>query len=156
MVKIRLIVVDRTKSPFLREGELFYLKRLKRYARMKWVEVKPAKISTKKPVKEILREEGSAIEKQLTQQEYVIALDRTGTQRTSEELASHIERLFVSHSQLALVIGGPWGLSHDIVKKSQETLSLSTLTLTHEMTRLVLLEQLYRAFTILNGQKYHK
>ena len=55
MVKIRIIVVDRTKSPFLREGELFYLKRLKRYARMKWVEVKPAKSSTKKLVQEILR-----------------------------------------------------------------------------------------------------
>jgi 23S rRNA (pseudouridine1915-N3)-methyltransferase len=156
MLKLRFIVVDRTKSAFLREGERFYLDRLKRYARTKWVEVKPARIYAKKPVQEILRKEGAAITKQLNRQDHVISLDRMGTRRTSEELASHIDRLSMTHSQLALVVGGPLGLPEEVLQMSHETLSLSSLTLTHEMARLILLEQLYRAFTIIRGEKYHK
>ncbi|UCF86331.1 MAG: 23S rRNA (pseudouridine(1915)-N(3))-methyltransferase RlmH [Desulfobacteraceae bacterium] len=64
--------------------------------------------------------------------------------------------MIFSHDRLAFVIGGPLGLSKEVLKKAHETLSLSRLTLTHEMSRLVLLEQLYRAFTIINNEKYHK
>lgn len=156
MMKIRIIVVDRTRSPFLREGESFYLDRLRRYAHTNWIEVKPAKLSAKMDVEQVLREEGSAIAKRLDRRDHVIVLDRKGVQYTSEELASHIERTWVHHSRMALVIGGPLGLSEEILERSDESLSLSALTLTHEMARLVLLEQLYRAFTILRGEKYHK
>ena len=74
----------------------------------------------------------------------------------SEELASRIEKLSLIHDRLAFVVGGPLGLSKGVLDRSHEIFSLSRLTLTHEMSRLILLEQLYRAFTILRGEKYHK
>jgi 23S rRNA (pseudouridine1915-N3)-methyltransferase len=156
MVRIRFIVVDRTRSSFLKEGEQFYLNRLRRYAHTEWIEVKPVTISPKKSIQDILDKEGVAIARKLTARDYVVALDRKGKQQTSKELASHINQTLIRNRQLALVIGGPLGLSENILKTARERLSLSRLTLTHEMVRLVLLEQLYRAFTIIHGEKYHK
>ena len=156
MLKIRIIVVDKTRSSFLAQGEDFYLDRLKRYARMEWVETKPAKIKKGRPVQGILDEEGDFIAKKLVPQDYIIGLDRSGKTFDSKGLAAWIDRLSISHNQLAFVIGGPLGLSKKILDRTQETLSLSRLTLTHEMSRMLLLEQLYRAFTIIKNEKYHK
>ncbi len=157
MLKIKIIVVDRTRSPFLSEAESFYLKRLKGYARIEWIETKAAKINKGRPEDEIIAIEGEHISRKLKKQDYLVALDRTGRQFDSEELATWLEKLAVGASgRIAFIIGGPLGLSKDILKNSNKILSLTRLTLTHEMTRTVLLEQLYRAFTILRGEKYHK
>jgi 23S rRNA (pseudouridine1915-N3)-methyltransferase len=156
MVRIRFIVVDRTRSPFLKEGEEFYLNRLRRYAHTEWIEVKPVTISPKIPIQGILDKEGVSITRKLTPGDYVVALDRKGKQHTSKELASHIGQTWNQNRRVALVIGGPLGLSENILNSAHERVSLSRLTLTHEMVRLVLLEQLYRAFTIIHGEKYHK
>jgi len=156
LLKIKFIVVDRTRSTFLAQGESFYLDRLKRYAHIEWVETKPARITKENPVQRILDLEGKFITKRLLPQDYAIALDRSGKAFDSEGLAAWIERLSISHNPLAFVIGGPLGLSRTILDRANETLSLSRLTLTHEMSRLFLLEQLYRAFTIINNEKYHK
>lgn len=156
MLKIKIIVVDRTRSSFLAEGEAFYLDRLKRYANTEWLETKSAKIKKNRPVQGILDKEGDFIAKKLVPQDYIIGLDRSGKTFDSKGLASWIDRLSISHNQLAFVIGGPLGLSKKILDRTRETLSLSRLTLTHEMSRLFLLEQLYRAFTIINNEKYHK
>ena len=157
MLKLKIIVVDRTRSPFLKEGESFYLERLRRYAHTEWVEVKPARIKKGRPQHEILSAEGASIIKKLLPRDYLIALDRSsGKALDSEGLAARIDELSFSHSKLTFVIGGPLGLSKDILHRAGEILSLSRLTLTHEMSRLLLLEQLYRAFTILNNEKYHK
>ena len=156
MLKIKIIVVDRTRSTFLAQGEAFYLDRLKRYAHTEWLETKPVRMTKDIPVQRILDLEGNFITKRLLPQDYAIALDRSGKALDSEGMAAWIERLSISHNRLAFVIGGPLGLSGTILNRANETLSLSRLTLTHEMSRLFLLEQLYRAFTIINNEKYHK
>jgi len=156
VLKIKIIVVDRTRSTFLAQGEAFYLDRLKRYAHTEWLETKPVRMTKDIPVQRILDLEGNFITKRLLPQDYAIALDRSGKALDSEGMAAWIERLSISHNRLAFVIGGPLGLSGTILNRANETLSLSRLTLTHEMSRLFLLEQLYRAFTIINNEKYHK
>ena len=156
MVKLKIIVVDRTRAPFLKEGESFYLKRLRRYAHTEWVEVKPTPIKKGIPIQGILAAEGASIEKKVLARDYLIALDRSGKAFGSKGLAARIETLSLSHDRLTFIIGGPLGLSKAVLEKANEAFSLSRLTITHEMSRLLLLEQLYRAFTILNNEKYHK
>lgn len=157
MLKLKIIVVDRTKSPFLREGEIFYLERLRRYARVKWVEVRPAKIKKGRREEEILNKEGQAIARKLAPKDYLVPLDRSGRQFHSEGLAAWLDkRSLATGGSLTFIIGGPLGLSKELLDRGHKILSLSKLTLTHEMSRLLLLEQLYRAFTILRGEKYHK
>ena len=156
MLKIKIIVVDRTRSDFLAEGETLYLERLRRYAHIEWVEIKPARIQKSRPAQIILAAEGISIAKRIIAGDYVIALDRSGKAYDSEGLAARIDHLSSSHNPLTFIVGGPLGLSKEILAKANETLSLSRLTFTHEMSRLVLLEQIYRAFTILNNEKYHK
>ena len=156
MLKIKIIVVDRTRSPFLKQGESFYLERLRRYAQMEWAEVRPARIRKGTPPDEILAKEGDSIAKRLVPRDHVIALDRSGKPRDSEEMAAWVERLSLTNDRLAFVTGGPLGLSKEILNRAHETFSLSRLTLTHEMSRLLLLEQLFRAFTIIKNEKYHK
>lgn len=156
MLKIKIIVVDRTRSDFLKQGETFYMKRLKRYAKTEWVETKPAGIKKGRSTFGILDEEGGSIAKNFVPRDYIIALERSGKAYSSKELASHIEKLSLTHDRLTFVVGGPLGLSKALLDRSHEIFSLSRLTLTHEMSRLLLLEQLYRAFTIIRGEKYHK
>jgi 23S rRNA (pseudouridine1915-N3)-methyltransferase len=106
---------------------------------------------------EILAEEARNIEKRGAKNDYTVALDRSGRALSSENLALWLKALQEKGTEcVTFLIGGPLGLSRDVLSGSRETLSLSALTLTHEMSRLVLLEQVYRAFTILHGEKYHK
>ena len=157
MPRIKIIVVDRTRSPFLKEGEVFYLNRLRKYIQVDWVEVKPTKISQERQTQKILAVEGERIMQRLGQRDYSVCLDRSGNQYDSETLAAWLNSLLNKGEQwVSFIIGGPLGLSKDVLHQSREVLSLSQFTLTHEMSRLILLEQLYRAFTILRGEKYHK
>jgi 23S rRNA (pseudouridine1915-N3)-methyltransferase len=157
MLRIKLIVVDRTKQPFLKEGESFYIRRVRRYAALEWIEVRPAKITKGRPDEEILAEEARNIAKRIAKNDYTVALDRSGRSLTSEDLAFWLECLQGKGVEcVTFLIGGPLGLSKGALADSREILSLSAFTLTHEMSRLVLLEQIYRAFTILRGEKYHK
>ncbi len=156
MLRIRLIVVGKTKEQFLRIGESFYMERLRRYATTEWIEVKGAKIRKGAATDKVLEIEGDAIADRICSQDYVIALDRLGKDFTSEQLAGHIDQLTLANSMITFVIGGPLGLSKEVLGRARQVVSLSKMTLTHEMCRLVLLEQLYRAFTIIHGEKYHK
>lgn len=156
MSKIKFIVVGSTRSSFLKQGELFYLERLRRYTPTEWIEVKPQKVTKGRSRGEILRVEGRSIEKKYQPEDYVIALDLSGKEYDSEGLAGLVERLSWTRRQLCFVIGGPLGLSEGVLNTAADIISLSKLTLTHEMTRLILLEQLYRAHTIIKGEKYHK
>jgi 23S rRNA (pseudouridine1915-N3)-methyltransferase len=157
MLKIRFIVVDRTRSLFLKEGESFYLRRLRRYANIEWTEIRPEKIRKGRPEEEILRKEGESMMERLGSGDYIIALDRTGMQYDSDELACWLGRLSIDiGGRVCFMIGGPLGLSKEIVDRADQILSLSRLTLTHEMCRLFLLEQVYRAFTIMKGHRYHR
>ena len=157
MIKIKCLVIDKTRSSFLKDGESFYLERLRRYAQVEWIEVKPVKIKKGRSDRSILAAEAQAIERRLDQSDFRVALDRTGEAYTSKGLATWLNRMAVREpGWVTFIIGSPLGLSKDITGSAKKVLALSRLTLTHEMTRLILLEQLYRAMTILKGEKYHK
>ena len=157
MLKLNLIVVDRTRASFIREGEEEYLKRLKRFASFKWTEVKPVRITKSTSDEEIIRKEGENILAKTEPGDYLIALDRTGKQYSSEGFASMLKKLSVENKgMVCFVIGGPLGLSKEVLKRADHIVSISEMTLTHEMARLILTEQINRAFTIIKGHKYHR
>lgn len=156
-MKIKIIVVDRTRSPFIKGGEADYTRRMKKFAPVEWIEVKPVKIEKGISDDMVRQREGEAIFKKLDINDYVIALDSGGKQYDSENLAAWIESLSIKvRGSVCFIIGGSVGLSPEILNKADQVLSLSKLTLTHEMCRLLLIEQIYRAFTIIKGHKYHK
>jgi len=151
------VVIDKTRSPFLKEGEAFYLERLRRYAQVEWIEIKPVKIKKGRSDGEILGAEARAIGRRRRSTDVLIARDGKGEELDSNALAAWLNRVSTQEPGWAtFVIGSPLGLSKEIIRSAKKVLALSRLTLTHEMTRLVLLEQLYRAMTILKGEKYHK
>ena len=157
MLRLNFIVVDRTRSHFIREGEEEYLKRLKRFVGLKWSEVKPVRITKNMPDDEVIKKEGRNILEKADSGDYMIALDRTGRQYSSEGFATMFKKLSAENrGQVCFVVGGPLGLSREVLKRSDHIVSLSEMTLTHEMARLILTEQIYRAFTIINGLNYHK
>ncbi|NTV32598.1 MAG: 23S rRNA (pseudouridine(1915)-N(3))-methyltransferase RlmH, partial [Deltaproteobacteria bacterium] len=130
---------------------------LQSYAQVEWIEVKPVRMTKGKPEEEILHLEGQALIRKRGPKDYLVALDRTGRQYGSEEFAGRLEKVAMNASGgITFMIGGPLGLSGDVLAESDEILSLSRFTFTHEMSRVLLLEQIYRAFTILKGEKYHK
>ncbi|RLB19548.1 MAG: 23S rRNA (pseudouridine(1915)-N(3))-methyltransferase RlmH [Deltaproteobacteria bacterium] len=155
MPRIRIIVVGQTKLPFLFDGQQFYLDRLQHYTTIDWLEVKP--VSIKKTREQFIKEEeGLSILRYIKDRDYVIALDQRGRTCDSKGWASQVEQILMEQGGIVFVVGGTLGLSEKVLTRAQATLSLSRLTFTHEMARLFLLEQLYRAFTILRGEKYHK
>lgn len=156
MTKIKFIVVGNTRSPFLREGERFYLERIGRYAPVEWVEIKAQKVTKGRSREEIIKVEAQAIAKKCLPDDHIIALDLKGKAYDSEGLAALVERLSQTPKRLCFVIGGPLGLAREVLDTARHRIALSRLTLTHEMSRLVLLEQIYRAHTIIRGEKYHK
>lgn len=157
MLKLNFIVVDRTKVSYLRKGEEEYLKRLKRFVRYRYIEVKPEKIVKGKSDLEISDKEGERILSKLAKGDYLIALDRSGRQYSSRNFASWLKKLSLDiEGSVCFAIGGPVGLSRHVLKNADSVLSLSKMTMTHEICRLLLLEQTYRAFTIMEGHKYHK
>ncbi|MBW2017770.1 MAG: 23S rRNA (pseudouridine(1915)-N(3))-methyltransferase RlmH [Deltaproteobacteria bacterium] len=157
MLRIKMIVVDRTRAPFLREGETLFQDRIRRYARLEWIEVRPVRITKGRPEADVLELEGREILRRVRPADYSVALDRCGKVFDSEELARWLDRLSSEvRGSICFITGSPLGLSREILERSNMTLSLSRLTFTHEMTRLLLLEQIYRALTIIRGEKYHK
>jgi 23S rRNA (pseudouridine1915-N3)-methyltransferase len=157
MLRVKVLVVDRTRASFLREGEAFYIERLKKYIRVDWVEVKSAKIGKGRPLEEVKVKEAKALANKLSPDDHIVALDRTGRLYDTEKLAAWLERLSTrARGWVCFAIGGPLGLPKESLAQARDILSLSRLTLTHEMSRLVLLEQLYRSLTIIKGEKYHK
>jgi len=157
MLKIRFIVVDKTRATFLKEGESFYLERIKRYTQMEWIEVRPVRLTKGIHDEEVKKTEGRAILQKVGPGDHLIALDLSGRQYDSEGLAKRLKTLSMDvRGSVCFTIGGPLGLSMEVLEKAESVLSLSRMTLTHEMCRLLLLEQVYRAFTIIQGEKYHK
>ncbi len=145
-MKIKVIWVGKTKEPFVREGVKKYLRLLGHYAETGVVEIKEEK---GQDLQKMIHREGERISK--LNLSYVL-LDEKGKNLTSPEFARFIEG---RKSDLNFVLGGAFGTSEDVKKEAAEIISLSRMTLTHEMARLFLLEQIYRAFTIIKKQRYH-
>ncbi len=153
-MKLRVIAVGRDRSGLYAPAVEEYAKRLARQARFELVEVPEARKHAGTPQARI--EEGATLLAKLGPRERVVALDERGDELTSQELAVRVGRWLERGQDVALVIGGADGLAPEVLSRADERLALSRFTLAHRLARLVLVEQLYRAMTILRGEPYHK
>lgn len=155
VMNLRIIVVGKTKEPYWQAAEAEYIKRLKPYITIENVVLKPGSISASLPIVEIKYHEGENILKRISPDDFVVVLDEQGKDMTSREFAQVSSAWHEARGTICIVIGGAFGLSEDVKQRAQLTLRLSSMTLTHEMARIVLLEQLYRACMINAGRPYH-
>ncbi len=159
-MNLRIIAVGKIKEKFLQDGIAEYRKRLGAYCQLEIVELKEE--SFKEPLSEkerlqIVTKEGERILGQLGNRSFVFVLDSRGKALSSEELAEHLSRLAVQGtSQVEFVIGGALGLGPAVLQRADFVLSFSKFTFPHQLMRLILTEQLYRAMTIIRGEHYHK
>ena len=155
-MKIRLLIVGKIKNKNTDALAELYLERIKHYLPIMVEIIKPEKIKNL-PDAEILHREGQQILPKLFNSDYNVILDKDGKQLASTEFAHLFNRLAgQSTKQITFVIGGPLGLSGTIKKKGNQLLSFSRMTFPHELASVILLEQIYRAQSILKGEKYHK
>lgn len=158
-MKITIIAVGKIKEKYLTMGIAEFVKRLTPYCRLTIIEVDeermPENPSDAEKAK-VLFKEGERMLKHVKDSTHLIVLDVIGKQASSEELAEKISSLGVSgKSDITFLIGGAFGLSPELVKAASERLSFSKMTFTHQMIRLLLVEQIYRAFKINRGEPYH-
>lgn len=159
MIKVNLITLGRLKEKYLSQAVDEYKKRLSRYCALKITEIEPVRLSENPSQTEIdtaLSKETALILKQISQNSTVVTLCIEGKQLSSPELAEFIEKQQISGKSIALVIGSSYGLSEEIKRKSDLRLSVSKMTFPHQLFRVMLLEQTYRAFKIIEGSAYHK
>ena len=142
-MNIKIIGVGKLKEKYFKAGIAEYAKRLGRYCQAE--------------MDEVMAKEGERILSKIKDREYVFALAINGKERSSEEFAQTLNQLATyGHSDITFVIGGSLGLSPAVLKRANEQISFGRFTLPHQLMRLVLTEQIYRAFTIINGLPYHK
>jgi 23S rRNA (pseudouridine1915-N3)-methyltransferase len=154
-VKIGLIAVGRLKERFWRDAADEYLTRLRPYADVRVTEI--ADRDPSRGQERAVAEEGAEVLRSVPESAHVIALALDGRQRSSEQLADRLGQLGLEgNSHVIFVIGGSHGLAPDVLARADERLSLGPLTLPHNLARVVLLEQVYRAFKILRKEPYHK
>src|SRR5699024_763191 len=159
-MEIKIIVVGKLKEKYLKDGIAEYLKRLKRYANFKIIEIKDEEASqtlSDAEIEQIKVVEGKRIIEKLPDRARVIALDLKGKQLTSEDLDEEInETMTYETNQIAYIIGGSHGLSQEVLQKTDLKISFGKMTYPHQLMRLILVEQIYRAFKIIRNEPYHK
>ena len=158
-MKITIVCAGKIKEKYLREGVAEYEKRLRPYADLRTIEIGEERMKDKPSVAEkaeTIRREGERLLMQVPQNAYLIVLDVGGAELSSDELAAKIDRLAVEgESHIAFLIGGPFGLSDEGRQCADIRLSFSHFTFPHQLIRLFLMEQIYRAFKISKGEPYH-
>jgi len=156
-VKLRLLCVGKLSAAYLQAGVDEYAARIRRYLPLNTVELKEEKGGGKKADPRYVRDrEGERIVDKIPAEAFAIVLDERGAALSSEGLAELLDRHMVQGTpEVILVIGGAYGLSEAVKERANLLLSLSSLTLTHQMARLLLLEQIYRSMTILRNEPYH-
>lgn len=156
MLKVRIIALGKNKGDWIEGGCRHFQKLLSRYARVELVGVPAVRASSGLSPKEILRKEAAAIDKHLGAGMVVVLSDR-GDKFDSHAFAKRLEKWQTTcGGTIQFVIGSAWGLDDAVLGRADLVLSLSEMTFSHQLVRLVLLEQLYRAFSILNNTDYHK
>lgn len=159
-MNVKIISVGKLKEKYLKDGIAEYSKRLQKFAKFEIIEVPDEKAPeqlSQAEMDKIMQKEGEQILSKIKDREYVFALAIKGTERSSEELAQEIEKLTVSgKSDLTFIIGGSLGLDPAVLKRANTQISFGRFTLPHQLMRLVLTEQIYRAFMINQGSPYHK
>lgn len=159
-MKIKIIAVGKIKETFFDNAIKEYLKRLTRYCKLEIIQVTDEKTDEKMSEVEqdlVLKKEAERILKNVKDDTYLITLEIKGETPDSEKLAKKIEDIGISgQNEITFVIGGSLGLHSDVTSKANYKLSFSKMTFPHQLMRVILLEQIYRSFRIINGEPYHK
>ena len=158
-MKVTLICVGKVKEKFYRDAIKEYEKRLGAYIKLNTIEISDEKVKVENDseIALVMEKEGNNILSKIKDNQYVITLEILGKNLSSEEFALKIDNLMLTgKSDVALIIGGSYGLSDSVKKRSDFALSFSRMTFPHQMMRVVLLEQVYRAYRIITGASYHK
>ena len=149
---IRIITVGKIKEEYLKEAIDEYTKRLSKYTKISLIEV----LDENYDISKTLLKEKENILKYINEKDYIITLEIEGKELTSVELSNKINDILTNYSDITFIIGGSYGLHDDIKKMSNYALSFSKLTFPHQLFRVMLLEQIYRSFKIINNETYHK
>ena len=159
-MNISIVTVGKLKEKYLKQGIEEYTKRLSSYAKIDIIELADEKAPEHLSETDMLivkQKEGERILAKISPDTHVIALAIEGSMKSSEQLAENLDRLATyGKSKVAFVIGGSLGLSEEVMKRANETLSFSKMTFPHQLMRLILVEQIYRAFRINRNEPYHK
>jgi 23S rRNA (pseudouridine1915-N3)-methyltransferase len=154
-MRVQVLAVGRMKNPAFRAACDDYATRIRRYQQLDLHEIREAG-RPDRAAAEAKRVEGDALLRAISPRQRIFTLTRKGSELSSDELASALQRWREDARDVALVVGGAHGVAESVIERSEGTISLSPMTLPHDIARLVLLEQLYRACTILRGERYHK
>jgi 23S rRNA (pseudouridine1915-N3)-methyltransferase len=155
-MKALLLVVGKTSQKWLNEGINDYYSRINRYVSFEIIVIDDMRNRGKIDNEKLKKQEGEKILASLNEKDFVILLDENGKQFSSVSYASWIEKEFlISSRRLVFVVGGAYGFSNDVYERANFKISLSSLTFSHQMVRLIFVEQFYRAFTIIRGEPYH-
>lgn len=158
MIHINIVCVGKIKENYLKDAINEYSKRLSKYCKLNIIELndEPIPNNLNEKISENIKiNEGIKILSQI-KNSYVITLDLKGKQFTSEEFSDKLEKLSLNNSSITFIIGGSLGVSEDVLEKSNELISFSKMTFPHQLIRVFLLEQIFRAFKIQNNETYHK
>lgn len=160
MLKINIICIGKIKENYLKDAINEYVKRLSKYCNINIIELLDEKIPNNPSEKDSLiikNKEGEKILNHLKKDSYIICLDLKGKQYTSEEFSKKLEEIPLNHSsEVSFVIGGSLGIAKDVLDIADELISFSKMTFPHQLFRVLLLEQIFRAFKISNNEAYHK
>lgn len=156
MIEIKIIAVGRRAPAWIQEACTEYLKRLGHQLKVLLHEIQAPRRSRNDSISNILEKESALIKKDIPADYYVIALDEKGQAFSTQDLSSRLDDWQITGRKICFIIGGPDGLDQSIRKMSDEIWSLSQLTLPHMMVRVVLLEQIYRAWCVIKGHPYHR
>lgn len=154
-MKITLITVGNVKRDYIRKGVKVFSNRINKYVELDYTIIKDAKSSANPYLERIKKVEGTRIQKKVDNSSFVVVLDEQGKGITSMEFSKLLEKNQIAEKDMTFIVGGPYGLDESITENCNMLLSLSSMTLTHEMSQLLLLEQIYRGFSILNNEPYH-
>lgn len=150
---IKIICVGKIKEKFFKEALEEYKKRLSKYTKLQIIEVEDVNLPNESLIKQ---KEKELIEKNINEKDYVITLEIEGKELNSIELSNKIQELEQTSPNITFIIGGSYGLDEKLKQKSNYKLSFSKLTFPHQLFRVILLEQIYRAYKIKNNESYHK
>lgn len=150
---IKIITIGTIKEKYLKDAISEYQKRLQKYTNLEIIELKDEGLVE---VDKAIHLEGEKIKKHLTERDYIITMEIEGEQLNSVEFSKKLEKIQLESSNIVFIIGGSYGLSPEIKAKSKLHLSVSKMTFPHQLFRVILLEQIYRAYKIMNNESYHK
>ncbi|HAX93546.1 MAG TPA: 23S rRNA (pseudouridine(1915)-N(3))-methyltransferase RlmH [Bacteroidales bacterium] len=155
-MKIVLLQTGKTTERYLAEGLTNYEERIRRYSSFETITLPDIKKTRNMPEDEQKAKEGAQMLRIFREDDFIVILDDKGREFSTTEFSSWLEKsLMIQKKRILFVIGGPWGFAYEIRRKADMTLSLSRMTFSHQMVRLLFLEQLYRAFTVIRGEPYH-